>query len=167
MKRLKLSIYYIKELNYRLAYAALGTTLLFFTTYTYKQGLIFLILPQGLSHFVSAGLTEIFFTYIQICIILSVSFGIFLIVLQSYIFLRPGMYAYESNTFLSLLISAFCFYAYLYILIFPALVARKWLWSAVQRIFSDHNSPLCHSFTPSSFLRLLNNWNSNNLDFIS
>lgn len=145
MKRLKLSIYYIKELNYRLAYAALGTTLLFFTTYTYKQGLIFLLLPQGLSHFVSAGLTEIFFTYIQICIILSVSFGIFLIVLQSYIFLRPGMYAYESNTFLSLLISAFCFYAYLYILIFPALI--KILWELFLT-YSQNFTPINLTFEP-------------------
>ncbi|CAN0590426.1 unnamed protein product, partial [Ectocarpus sp. 12 AP-2014] len=56
MKRLKLSIYYIQELNYRLAYATLGTTLIFFTTYIYKQGLIFLLLPRGLSHFVSSGL---------------------------------------------------------------------------------------------------------------
>lgn len=145
MKRLQLSIYYIQELNYRLAYATFGTVLIFFTTYTYKQGLIFLILPQGLSHFVSAGLTEIFFTYIQLCTILSASFGIFLFISQSYIFIRPGLYTYESNTFLRLLISTFCFYICLYVLIFPALIKILWeLFSA----YSQNFTPIHLTFEP-------------------
>ena len=115
MKKLHLSIYYLQELNYRLAYAALGTLLLFYTTYTYKQGLIFIILPQGLSHFVSAGLTEIFFTYIQLCTILSFSFSLILILLQVYLFLRPGLYIYEAKITFNLLITSICFYTCLYI----------------------------------------------------
>ncbi|CAM9133501.1 unnamed protein product [Ectocarpus sp. 13 AM-2016] len=145
MKRLKLSIYYIQELNYRLAYATLGTTLIFFTTYIYKQGLIFLLLPRGLSHFVSSGLTEIFFTYIQLCIILSLSFGIFLVVSQSYIFLRPGMYTYESNTFLRLLISAFCFYVCIYVLIFPTLIKIIW---ELFLTYSQNFTPINLTFEP-------------------
>ena len=145
MKRLRLSIYYIQELNYRLAYAALGTTLIFFTTYTYKQSLIFLLLPRGLSHFVSAGLTEIFFTYIQLCIILSISFGIFLIASQSYVFLRPGMYTYESRTFLKLIISAFCFYTYIYILVFPALIKISW---ELFLTYSQNFTPINLTFEP-------------------
>ena len=82
MKKIKLSIYYLQELNYRLIYAVIGASLLFFTTYTYKQTLIFIILPTGLSHFVSAGLTEIFFTYMHLCTMISFNFGFIVIILQ-------------------------------------------------------------------------------------
>ena len=78
MKRLQLSIYYLQELNYRLVYTAFGSLLFFSTTYIYKQSIIFIILPQGLSHFMSTGLTEIFVTYIQLCIILSINFTLIL-----------------------------------------------------------------------------------------
>ena len=145
MKRLHLSIYYLQELNYRLAYSALGTLLLFFTTYTYKQSLIFIILPQGLSHFVSAGLTEIFFTYIELCIILSLSFSIFLILTQLYFFLRPGLYIYEAKITKNLLITSIIFYTCLYILVFPWLI--KILWELFSE-YSKNFTPINLTFEP-------------------
>ena len=145
MKRLHLSIYYLQELNYRLAYSALGTLLLFFTTYTYKQSLIFIILPQGLSHFVSAGLTEIFFTYIELCIILSLGFSIFLIMTQLYLFLRPGLYIYEANITKNLLITSIIFYTCLYILVFPWLI--KILWELFSE-YSKNFTPIHLTFEP-------------------
>lgn len=133
MKRFHLSIYYLQELNYRLAYTAFGTLLLFFTTYTYKQALIFIILPQGLSHFVSAGLTEIFFTYIELCTILSLNFSIILIFTQVYLFLRPGLYIYEARIAFNLLIIGIFFYICLYILLFPWLIKILW------ELFSEYS----------------------------
>ena len=145
MKRLNLSIYYLQELNYRLTYAALGTLLIFFTTYTYKQSLIFIILPQGLSHFVSAGLTEIFFTYIQLCTILSFSFSLTLILTQIYLFLRPGLYIYEAEITFNLLIASISFYTCLYIFIFPWLI--KILWELFSE-YSKNFTPIHLTFEP-------------------
>lgn len=145
MRKLQLSIYYIQELNYRLAYTSYGAALLFFTTYNYKQGLIFKILPQGLSHFVSAGLTEIFSTYIQLCTLLSFSFSITLINIQIYLFLRPGLYKYEANIALKLIISAICFYTCLYIFIFPPLI--KLLWQLFST-YSQNFTPIHLTFEP-------------------
>lgn len=145
MKKLNLSIYYLQELNYRLAYATIGTLLFFFTTYTYKQALIFIILPQGLSHFVSAGLTEIFFTYIQLCTILSFNFSLILISIQIYFFLRPGLYTYEAKITFNLLIGSLCFYTFLYIFIFPYLI--KILWELFSE-YSKNFTPIYLSFEP-------------------
>lgn len=140
MKKLHLSIYYLQELNYRLAYVALGTLLFFSTTYTYKQGLIFIILPQGLSHFVSAGLTEIFFTYIELCTILSINFVLILIMAQIYLFLRPGLYTYEAKITFNLLISSIFFYTCFYLFVFPCLIKMLWeLFSEYSKNFTAIN----------------------------
>lgn len=145
MRKLQLSIYYLQELNYRIIYATFGTVLLFLTTYNYKQGIIFIILPQGLSHFVSAGLTEIFFTYMQLCTILSFSFSLFLISIQIYLFLRPGLYTFEANISLKLLIGGIFFYLFIYTTVFPALIKLLWqLFSA----HSQHFAPINLTFEP-------------------
>nr|YP_009092605.1 SecY-independent protein translocase component tatC [Colpomenia peregrina]AIR12169.1 SecY-independent protein translocase component tatC [Colpomenia peregrina] len=145
MKKIRIFIYYLQELNYRLAYSVIGTLLLFSTTYIYKQSLIFLILPQGLSHFISAGLTEIFFTYMQLCTIISFSFGIILTVLQIYLFLRPGLFFYESKITLNLLIGIILFYTYLYLILFPLLV--KFLWELFTT-YSNNFTPIHLTFEP-------------------
>nr|YP_009327103.1 SecY-independent transporter protein [Pleurocladia lacustris]ANS57810.1 SecY-independent transporter protein [Pleurocladia lacustris] len=145
MQKLRLSIYYIQEINYRLAYTALGTLLIFITTYKYKQGLIFLILPQGLSHFVSAGLTEIFFTYVEISTLISLNLSIILIILQTYFFLRPGLYKYETKIIFNLFTGAICFYISLYILIFPIII--KILWE-VFTTYSQNFTPIHLTFEP-------------------
>jgi len=137
MNRLKISIYYLQELNYRLSYAILGTIFLFSTTYMYKQGLIFIFLPKGLSHFVSTGLTEIFFTYLQLCTIFSFSFGLGIILIELYLFIRPGLYAFEAKITLNLLITALIFYICLYVFIFPIIVKVLWeLFSAYSQNFT-------------------------------
>ncbi len=145
MKRLQLSIYYLQELNYRLAYAAFGTALFFFTTYNYKQGLIFIVLPQGLSHFISAGLTEIFFTYIQLCTILTFNISILIIFTQMFFFLRPGFYRYEAKITFNLLISTIFFYTCLYIFVFPSLI--KILWELFST-YSQNFTPIHLTFEP-------------------
>lgn len=133
MKKLYLSIYYLQELNYRLAYTAFGTLLLFITTYTYKQSLIFIILPQGLSHFVSADLTEIFFTYLEICTLLSLNLSIILLVIQIYIFLQPGLYSYEAKITRNILVISIFFYTCLYLFVFP------WLTKVLWELFSEYS----------------------------
>jgi len=145
MKRLQFSIYYLQELKYRLAYTIFGTILLFITTYQYKQGLIFIILPKGLSHFVSTGLTEIFFTYLQLCTILSIGFSLGIFLTQIYLFLRPGLYAYEAKATLNLLIGTILFFSCLYTFFFPALTQLLWkLFSA----YSQNFTPIHLTFEP-------------------
>nr|QWK44523.1 SecY-independent transporter protein [Dictyoneurum californicum] len=137
MSRLKISIYYLQELNYRLTYAILGTIFLFSTTYTYKQGLIFIFLPKGLSHFVTTGLTEIFLTYMQLCTIFSFSFGLGITLIQLYLFLRPGLYAFEAKITFNLLITVIIFYSCLYTFIFPIIVKVFWeLFSTYSQNFT-------------------------------
>nr|QWK45058.1 SecY-independent transporter protein [Thalassiophyllum clathrus] len=158
MNRLQISIYYLQELNYRLTYAILGTLFLFFTTYTYKQGLIFIFLPKGLSHFVSTGLTEIFFTYLQLCTIFSFSFGLGITLTQLYLFLRPGLYTFEARITFNLLITTIIFYSCLYIFIFPIIVKVLWeLFSAYSQNFTAIDltfEPRLHDYL--SHLRQLN-----------
>nr|YP_011008148.1 SecY-independent transporter protein [Egregia menziesii]WBP70049.1 SecY-independent transporter protein [Egregia menziesii] len=126
MNRLQLSIYYLQEFNYRLFYTIFGTIFFFFTTYTYKQSLIFIFLPKGLSHFVTTGLTEIFFTYLHICTIFSFSFSLSIALIQLYLFLRPGLYVFEEKKFLNILITAFIFYTCLYIFLLPIIIKILW-----------------------------------------
>nr|YP_009684004.1 SecY-independent transporter protein [Lessonia spicata]QDP13828.1 SecY-independent transporter protein [Lessonia spicata]QWK44637.1 SecY-independent transporter protein [Lessonia spicata] len=137
MNKLQISIYYLQEFNYRLIYTIFGTMFIFITTYTYKQSLIFIFLPQGLSHFVSTGLTEIFFTYLQVCTIFSLSCGIGIAIIQLYLFLRPGLYAFEAKTIFHLLITALIFYVCLYVIIFPIIIKILWeLFSTYSQNFT-------------------------------
>lgn len=145
MKKFQLSIYYIQELNYRLAYTAVGSLLLFFTAYTYKQTLIFIILPKGLSHFVTTGLTEIFFTYMQVCSIISFSFAFITIIIQIFLFLRPGLYSYESKIVFNFLIGTILFYFILYIVLFPILI--KYIWELFSN-YSKNFTPIHLTFEP-------------------
>ena len=145
MKKIQLSIYYIHELNYRMLYALIGTLLLFFTTYTYKQALIFIILPKGLSHFVTAGLTEIFFTYMKLCATISFSLGFITIILQIFFFLRPGLYSYESKIILNIIIGIIFFYFILYIILFPFIT--KYLWELFST-YSQNFTPIHLTFEP-------------------
>nr|YP_011008253.1 SecY-independent transporter protein [Hapterophycus canaliculatus]WBP70154.1 SecY-independent transporter protein [Hapterophycus canaliculatus] len=145
MKKIQLSIYYLQELNYRMTYAIIGILLIFFTTYNYKQTIIYIILPQGLSHFVTAGLTEIFFTYMQLCTLVSFSFGLIAIILQIYLFLRPGLYFYESKMALKLLTGIVLFYMCLYLIIFPLLI--KFLWELFSA-YSQNFTPINLTFEP-------------------
>lgn len=159
MKRLQFSIYYLQELKYRLAYTTLGTIILFFTTYQYKQVLIFIFLPKGLSHFVSTGLTEIFFTYLQLCSILSIGLGLVILLAQLYLFLRPGLYAYEAEIALNLLTLAILFYSCLYTFIFPALTQLLW---KLFSTYSQNFTPIHLTFEPriSDYLQHLHQLNN-------
>nr|YP_011008392.1 SecY-independent transporter protein [Syringoderma abyssicola]WBP70363.1 SecY-independent transporter protein [Syringoderma abyssicola] len=126
MERLRSSIYYLQELNYRLAYTLFGTALFFFLTYTYKQTLIYILLPKGISHFISTELTEIFITYLHLCSIFSLLLGFCIGLIQFYLFLRPGLYEYEAKKNLKLLYLTTCFYLCLYVLAFPSIIQFSW-----------------------------------------
>ncbi len=158
MKKLNFSVYYLQELNYRLAYIFIGTILTFITTYTYKQGLIYIFLPKGLSYFVSTGLTEIFFTYLQLCTILSMGFSLGIGFMQLYIFLRPGLYKYESEILLKLLIGTICFYLCLYTYFFPLLIQTLW---KLFSVYSQNFTPINLTFEPriNDYLEHLKNLN--------
>nr|YP_009341726.1 SecY-independent protein translocase component tatC [Sargassum aquifolium]ALE29493.1 SecY-independent protein translocase component tatC [Sargassum aquifolium] len=126
MKKFQFTIYYTQELNYRLLHTTIGTTIFFFTIYTYKQSLIFILLPAGLSHFITTGVTEIFFTYIEFCTSLSTSFCTTILLTQIFLFFRPGLYIYEANTCFTILITTIFFNTFLYTSAFPSIIQTFW-----------------------------------------
>ena len=125
MKKFQFSVYYLQELKNRVAYAAFGVALFFFTTYTYKQGLIFLFLPKCLSHFVTTGVTEIFFTYLQLCFNLTITFAI-IVLLTQLLFFTPGLYKYESNIYIKILSLTILFNIILYTCMAPIILQIFW-----------------------------------------
>nr|YP_009154059.1 SecY-independent protein translocase component TatC [Turbinaria ornata]AJF48247.1 SecY-independent protein translocase component TatC [Turbinaria ornata] len=126
MKKFQFYIHYTQELNYRLLHTIIGTTTFFFTLYTYKQSLVFILLPEGLSHFITTGVTEIFFTYLQLCISISTSFCVTILLTQIFLFFRPGLYSYEANTCFVILITTIFFNTLLYIIILPLMIQIFW-----------------------------------------
>jgi len=126
MKKLKLSLHYIQELNYRTAYSILATILLFTISYTYKQTLIYLIIPKGISHFISTDLTEIFTTYLQLCTAISLVIGTIIFIIQLYIFLVPGLYLNEAKRGYKIIIITICFYLYIYTIALPIIIQLSW-----------------------------------------
>ena len=145
MKNFQFSIYYTQELNYRLLHAAIGTTLFFFTVYKYKQGLIFILLPIGLSHFVTTGITEIFFTYLQFCASLSINFCATIVLTQLFFFFRPGLYIYEANRCFTLLVATICFNILLYTSISPLIIQIFW---KIFYTYSTTFMPITLTFEP-------------------
>nr|QWK44947.1 SecY-independent transporter protein [Protohalopteris sp.] len=126
MKKFKFSIHYIHELNYRLTYTGIGTALLFSISYIHKQTLIYLLIPKGISHFISTDLTEIFTTYLNLCTNISIVIGIMISVIQLYLFLRPGLYRNEAKKSFTLIIITLCFYIFIYILALPIIIQLSW-----------------------------------------
>nr|YP_009058547.1 SecY-independent protein translocase component tatC [Sargassum hemiphyllum]AIM19571.1 SecY-independent protein translocase component tatC [Sargassum hemiphyllum]UDY71294.1 SecY-independent protein translocase component tatC [Sargassum hemiphyllum var. chinense] len=126
MKNVQFTIHYTQELNYRLVHTTIGTTIFFSTIYTYKQSLIFILLPTGLSHFITTGVTEIFFAYIQLCTSISTNVCITILLTQFFFFLRPGLYAYEANACFTLLIAMIFFNTFLYTSAFPSIIQTFW-----------------------------------------
>nr|YP_009924814.1 SecY-independent protein translocase component tatC [Sargassum siliquastrum]YP_010485691.1 SecY-independent protein translocase component tatC [Sargassum serratifolium]QNH69183.1 SecY-independent protein translocase component tatC [Sargassum siliquastrum]UVW81800.1 SecY-independent protein translocase component tatC [Sargassum serratifolium] len=126
MKKFQFTIHYTQELNYRLLHTTIGTTIFFFTIYTYKQSLIFILLPAGLSHFITTGVTEIFFAYIQFCTSISTNFCITILLTQILLFFRPGLYIYEANTCFTILITTIFFNTFLYTSAFPLIIQTFW-----------------------------------------
>ncbi|CAM9110434.1 unnamed protein product [Sphacelaria rigidula] len=126
MKKLELSLHYIQELNYRIAYTILGTTLLFIISYLYKQTLIYLIIPKGISHFISTDLTEIFTTYMHLCAAISLIIGTIIFIIQFYIFLIPGLYLNETKKGYKIIIITICFYLCIYTIALPIIIQISW-----------------------------------------
>lgn len=141
--KLKTSFYYIQELGYRGTYLIFNTIFIFIITYRYKQTLIYLLLPHGITHIISTDVTEIFTTYLHIAIIITFMLNIIIFLLQIYLFLRPGLYCFESRILKMYLISCIVGYFYFYIILYPTLIQLSWKFffnytlnfNAVQLIF--------------------------------
>lgn len=163
MKRLNLSLHYLQELNYRIAYSGLGTALLFTISYLYKQTLIYLIIPKGISHFISTDLTEIFTTYIYLCATISLVIGTIIFIIQLYIFLVPGLYLNEAKKSYKLIIITICFYLCIYTAILPIIIQISWEFflsytnnfNSIQLIFDPQlKNYLKHIYTISIIINL-------------
>nr|YP_009672631.1 SecY-independent protein translocase component tatC [Dictyopteris divaricata]QDB64116.1 SecY-independent protein translocase component tatC [Dictyopteris divaricata] len=126
MNKVNTFLYYIQEINYRAFYTLMGVTLIFVIAYRYKQTLIYTLLPKGASHFISTEITEIFVTYLYLCFLTSVLIGVGIIAIQIYLFLRPGLYKFESTRSLILLVAGLTAYTYTYIYVYPVVVQVSW-----------------------------------------
>lgn len=126
MKRFKLTIRYLYELYYRVIYTLFGVLIIFYTSYQYKQVLVYLILPKGITHFISTELTEIFITYLYICALLSVYIGSIILSLQLYLFLKPGLYSYEAKKIFMIIKITVLFYYFSFTILYPILIQTSW-----------------------------------------
>nr|QWE51005.1 TatC [Phaeophyceae sp.] len=138
--RVDSTVYYLKEFEYRMAYALFGTALFFLISYNYKQELIFLFLPKGLSYFISGDLTEVFLTYIDICTYFTIVVGLNIAALQTFSFLRPAMYNGESYTINNRFWWSLLFYSIIFSLLSPY----------ASQVFWDAFSCLCIAFLPAN-----------------
>jgi len=142
-KKLKTSLYYIQELCYRGTYLIINTIFIFTITYRYKQTLIYLLLPNGITHIISTDVTEIFTTYFHIAAIITFMLNTVVFLLQIYLFLRPGLYCFETRILNIYLISCIMGYFYFCIVLYPVLIQLSWKFffnytlnfNAVQLIF--------------------------------
>nr|YP_009049389.1 SecY-independent protein translocase component tatC [Sargassum horneri]AIE46185.1 SecY-independent protein translocase component tatC [Sargassum horneri]AWW89647.1 SecY-independent protein translocase component tatC [Sargassum horneri]AWW89684.1 SecY-independent protein translocase component tatC [Sargassum horneri]AWW89721.1 SecY-independent protein translocase component tatC [Sargassum horneri]AWW89758.1 SecY-independent protein translocase component tatC [Sargassum horneri] len=126
MKKFQFTLHYTQEFNYRLLHATIGTALFFFTIYIYRQSIIFMLLPAGLSHFITTGVTEMFFAYIEFCTNISTNFCIIVLLTQLFLFFRPGLYRYEANKCFTILITIIFFNIFIYINAFPSIIQTFW-----------------------------------------
>nr|YP_010032405.1 tatC [Schizocladia ischiensis]QOW07619.1 tatC [Schizocladia ischiensis] len=124
---------HLQEFKYRFIYTGFAFFLSFSLTYAYKESILYILLPKGFSHFLATQLTEVFFSYLHICTLLSLFLTLPFAFLQAYLFLRPGLYFYESQRIGQILKGAFPFYAFIYTQAFP--FCLNWLWD----IFTPYN----------------------------
>ena len=142
-QKLKISFYYVQELCYRGIYLIINTIFIFIITYRYKQTLIYLLLPHGITHIISTDVTEIFTTYLHIAAIITFMLNTILFLFQIYLFLRPGLYDFETQRLNRYIISCIIGYFYFYIILYPILIQLSWQFffnytlnfNAVQLIF--------------------------------
>lgn len=126
MRKLQSTLYYTRELTYRIFYTAVNTIFIFAISYRYKQVLIYLILPQGLSHLITTEITEIFITYISICALVTTLINLNVLLVQIYFFLRPGLYLFEADIASMYLIGCLTLYFYFYVVIYPMIIQVSW-----------------------------------------
>lgn len=143
MQKFKTSFYYIQELCYRAAYLLANTIFIFLVTYRYKQALIYLLLPHGITHIISTDVTEIFTTYLHLSAIITFMLNVGVFLVQIYLFLRPGLYSFEARLLNTILAGCLVGYFYFYIILYPGLIQLSWKFffnytqhfNAVQLIF--------------------------------
>jgi len=126
LKKFNFTIRYFQELYYRLLYSLVNLAFIFLITYTYKQTLIYLILPVGITHFITTELTELFISYLYLCGTLSFFSLTIILTFQLYLFLRPGLFSYEANKYFKLILICIIFYVNMYINIYPILIQMSW-----------------------------------------
>ena len=126
MKKIKLTVRYLYELYYRVTHIILGIIFVFSIAYNYKQTVIYILLPTGITHFITTDITEIFLTYVQICSILTLFITNATIITQGYLFLKPGLYLYESKYYFVFISIIILIYLFIYIKIYPGLIQVTW-----------------------------------------
>lgn len=126
MQKIKLTLRYLYELYYRLTHILIGITFFFVINYNYKQTIVYIILPQGITHFITTNITEIFINYIQLCVIVSLFITAIVLIIQLYLFLRPGLYLYESKRYFRFLLFTISIYICIYFKIYPTLIQMLW-----------------------------------------
>nr|YP_011008078.1 SecY-independent transporter protein [Dictyotopsis propagulifera]WBP69944.1 SecY-independent transporter protein [Dictyotopsis propagulifera] len=124
--KIKTSFFYLQELNYRIIYVLVGACLIFLLSYYYKQTLLYLLLPTGISHFISTEITEIFKVYLYLCFTFTSLIAILLFLIQMYLFFKPGFYVFEANLIFCYLLTLIFCYFYLYCILYPTVIQITW-----------------------------------------
>ena len=118
--------HYLQELYYRIIYIAINSLFVFTITYNYKQVLIYALLPKGITHFITTELTELFMSYIYACLMVTLFIINVVIIIQTYLFLKPGLYLCEANKYFRLITIYILIYILLYIISYPILIQMSW-----------------------------------------
>lgn len=126
MKKINFTIRYLYEFYYRIIHIIIGIIYVFSISYSYKQTIVYTLLPIGITHFIATDITEIFLNYIQLCSMLTIFITTITIVIQVYLFLKPGLYLYESNNYLVFITLGILTYFLIYTKVYPGLIQLTW-----------------------------------------
>jgi sec-independent protein translocase protein TatC len=95
---------HLNELKLRLFYTQLVWLTLLFLSYNYKETLLYLLIKQSifqrqanLPYFIYTDITEVFYSYLNICIFTSTYLILPLISFQIWKFVKPGLYLTEEQ----------------------------------------------------------------------
>ena len=137
---------YFFELKIRILYSLIFCILLIFISFFYKESLLFFLVEPSVKftqtlnpYFIYTNLTDVFSTYLEMSLLISIYLTIPLVFYQLWKFLMPGFYLKEINKirpiFLIGLINYFVISYFLYDPILP------WLWIFFTS-FENSNSDL-------------------------
>lgn len=117
---------YISELKYRILYSLLGLMWATIVSYRYGQTIIYLLMPDGISNLLSTEITDIFITYLNTASTLGIIIGSFLLVAQTMLFVRPGLYEIEATLLLKLMSFTLIMFFALYYFVYPKIIQISW-----------------------------------------
>lgn len=129
---------YIYEIRHRVLYGTFGLIWTWIISYSYGPTIIYLLLPSGIYSLLSTDITDIFMTYISTATTTTAVLGSTILIAQSILFLRPGLYRSEATLLIKLNNFALIIFFTLYAWVYPEIIQISW------NFFSSYSE----NFTP-------------------